>query len=453
MKPQSKLDAGLHSPCVEKPAAAMMRRPAYTEFLAAKSREVAPAGIVAPAIHGSLFGFQSAIVRWALARGRSAIWADCGLGKTRMALEWAKALVHNGGNALILTPLAVSHQFQMEADELGTPITICRGEGDATKGINVINYERLHKIDTSAFNAVVCDESSILKDYTSATRNMLIETFGRTPYRLALTATPAPNDVMELGNHAEFLGVMSRSEMLAMYFVHDSSETQKWRLKKHARSEFWRWVSEWAVALRSPRDVGHDDAGYDLPPLDVSVHAVDAAHDISTGTLFALPAQTLGDQRKARRDSLPLRLSKVVGLVNASDEPWVVWCDLNIESEEASHAIRGAVQVTGSQSIDEKESIIAGFTAGKYRVIVTKPSICGHGVNWQHCSRVAFLGVSHSFEQWYQAIRRCYRFGQRSPVECHLVVSSREVAVLENLQRKQQDAQTMIGELSQHASL
>jgi hypothetical protein len=423
-------------------------RVTYEEFIAGKRLVAAPVGIdKPPVLNPSLFEFQADITRWALRRGRAAIWADCGLGKSWMALEWARSVVaHTGGDVLILTPLAVAQQFVREGEKLGITVTHCRTKADLQRGINVTNYERLHHFDPKAFAGVVPDESSILKDYTSTTRNALIESFSHTPFRLACTATPAPNDHMELGNHAEFLGVMSRVEMLSMFFVHDGGDTAKWRLKGHAAGAFWRWVSSWAVSIRRPSDLGYDDAGFVLPPLNVIEHVVAAGADLARhqGTLFAVEARGLDEQRAARRASLPARVQRVAEIVNAEPaEPWIVWCDLNDESTALAAAIPGAVEVRGADTPEEKEERMARFTRGEIRVLVSKPSICGWGMNWQHCARTAFVGLSHSFEAWYQAIRRFYRFGQKRPVTCHVITSDAEGAVVASLRRKQADAESM----------
>jgi len=426
----------------------------YQDFLHAKRATVAPSGIDSPGtISGSLFEFQRDIVKWSLKIGKSAIWADCGLGKSWMALEWAR-VVADRGPVLILTPLAVAAQFVAEHGKMGSscPIRIITEASDVGPGINVCNYEKLHKLDPSVFAGVVLDESSILKNYTAKTRNALIEAFEVTPFKLCCTATPSPNDFMELGNHAEFLGAMTRAEMLAMFFVHDGGETQKWRLKGHAESEFWKWVCSWAVCLRTPGDLGYSDEGYRLPPLMMHQHVVSVTDSMAreTGMLFALPGQTLIDQRRARKASISERVRVVAEMVNDSDVPWLVWCDLNKESESAVAAIDGAVEVAGRHTTDSKESRMLGFSRGETRVLVTKPSIAGFGMNWQHCANVAFLGITHSFESWYQAIRRSYRFGQKSDVHCHIVVSDAEMAVVTSLERKQRDAETLAREMASH---
>jgi len=425
----------------------------YEQFIEGKRATATVAGIDDPGdLHPSLFPFQRDIVRWALRRGKAAIWADCGLGKTWMALEWAaKVHEHTGGRILILTPLAVAAQFVSEGKQMGISVTLCREAVDITDGINVTNYDRLARFDPANFDGVVLDESSILKDFTSKTRTLIIDAFRETPFRLACTATPSPNDFTELGNHAEFLGIMTRVEMLSMYFIHDGGSTQDWRLKGHARDDFWRWLCEWAVALRLPSDLGYSDDGFILPPMRIIHHVVSTDMDELSrerGLLFVNTRMGLSDQRTARKLSLADRVTLAADLVNASDEPWIVWCDLNDESAKLTAAIDDAVEVKGADSPESKELAIDEFRTGASRVIVTKPAICGWGVNWQHCAHVVFVGVTHSFERWYQALRRTYRFGQRREVQCHVVTSEAERGVVDSLARKQADAERMVSEVS-----
>ena len=429
-----------------------MRNGNYLDFLKRKRITYPSLGLEGPHdINPKLFEFQRDITSWALRKGRAAIWADCGLGKSWMALEWSR-IIHERehGKVLILTPLAVAEQFVDEGHKLGIDVTRCYESADVRDGINVTNYDRLHRFDPSAFVAVVLDESSCLKDYTSKTRNTLIESFEETPYRLACTATPSPNDYMELGNHAEFLGAMSRSEMLSMFFVHDGGETQKWRLKRHAATDYWAWVCSWAVSLRMPSDLGYDDAAYQLPPLEMHQHVVHCNGSVAAdmGLLFLTEARGLTEQRAARRSSVAARAEKVAALANATDRPFLVWCDLNAESSAATKLIPDAVEIRGSDTIEHKERTMNAFRAGELRVLVTKPSIAGWGVNWQHCADVAFLGLSNSFEAWYQAVRRTWRFGQERHVNCHLVTSDAEGAVVSNLARKQRNAESMSLEMS-----
>ncbi len=429
-----------------------MNKQAYESFLASKRRVSQPTGITTDVeLSASLFPFQAAVTRWALRRGRAALWLDTGLGKSRCAIEWARCVCEHfipagASRVLILTPLAVAQQFVREGEMIGVPVNLCREPEDVKSGINVTNYDRLERFVGLPWDGVVLDESSILKDATSATRNALIDGFRNTKFRLACSATPAPNDHTEIGNHAEFLGVMSRIEMLSMFFVHDGETTQEWRLKGHARSDFWEWVAGWAMAIRKPSDLGFADDGYNLPPLRMVEHICEADAEKMArerGLLFGYEAKTLTDLRAARKASLGERVARVAEMVSASDEPWICWCDLNAESEALAGAIAGAVEITGSMPAEEKEAAIMAFINGEARVMVTKPSIAGAGLNLQHCSKMAFAGLSFSWEQFYQAIRRCYRFGQTNSVEAHVVTSSAELAVLQSIKRKQSDADAM----------
>ncbi|HXU06434.1 MAG TPA: DNA methyltransferase [Polyangia bacterium] len=419
----------------------------YSEFIESKARVIPACGLdTVPTLNPALFPFQHDIVTWALRRGRAAIFAECGLGKTLMQLEWARCLP---GRCLVLAPLAVAQQTVREGARFGIEAHYLRSPARETAHrIVVTNYEMLEHFEPDDFVGVVLDESSILKAYDGKTRNAIISRFADTPYRLACTATPAPNDYMELGNHAEFLGVMSRTEMLATYFVHDGGETQQWRLKGHARSEFWKFVASWAMLLRKPSDLHYDDAGFDLPPLEVHEHRV--AGPPSDGHLFAMEAATLPERIAARRASVADRVKLCAEIVNASDRPWVVWCNLNTESGALAAAIPGAVEVRGSDDHAEKESKLGAFSRGDYRVIVSKPTIAGFGLNWQHCENMAFVGLSDSWEQYYQAVRRCWRFGQTRTVHCHIIVADTEGAVAANVKRKEQAAVAMSGGMIEH---
>lgn len=419
----------------------------YHKFLEEKKKNDPATGLVElPVINPMLFDYQRDIVGWALKRGRAAIWADCGMGKGPMALEYAN---HVPGDVLIVAPLAVSHQFKSEAEKFGIDVGLAKRKEDITKRVTVTNYERLDNFDLSAFTGAVLDESSILKAHDGKTRNALIDAFQQTPFRLCCTATPAPNDHMELGNHAEFLGTMSRVEMLSMFFVHDGGDTSKWRLKGHAKSEFWRWMASWAVMIRKPSDLGYDDSGFILPDLKLHQHTVDV--DKPTGDfLFAMEAQTLQERLQARRSTIDDRVSKAAELVNATDEQFLVWCNLNDESAMLAKSINGAVEVKGSDSPEHKENAMMDFTDGKIRVLVSKPSIAGFGMNWQHCSNMAFVGLSDSYEQYYQAVRRCWRFGQKKPVNVHVINAETEGAVVANIRRKEQDAIAMAESMVEH---
>jgi superfamily II DNA or RNA helicase len=419
----------------------------YDAFLARKAYAAPPVGLTeVPTLNAALFPYQSDIVAWALRRGRAAVFADCGMGKTLMQLEWAR---HVPGKVIILTPLAVAAQTAAEAVRFGIDAAVSR-DGSVTGQITIANYEILHKFDCSQFAGVVLDESSILKAYDSKTRTAIIDAFGRTPFRLACTATPAPNDHVELGNHAEFLGVMLRQEMLATFFCHDGGETQVWRLKGHAEDDFWRWVASWAAMVRRPSDLGYSDDGFTLPTLTVHEHIMPSGVK-QEGSLFAVSADTLADQRAARKATMHARVARVAELVAAeTDEPWLIWCELNAEGDALADSIAGAVQVAGADSEDAKESRMLGFSGGAHRVLVTKPSIAGFGMNWQHCARMAFVGLSHSYEQFYQAVRRCWRFGQSRDVHVHVVTTDVEEAVLRNIKRKQKDHDVMASSMVDH---
>jgi len=421
----------------------------YGEFLRQK-QFVAPASGFAPCVLTSqLFPFQADITRWAIRRGRAAIFADTGLGKTRMQLEWGHQVAEKTSSpVLILAPLAVAAQTVAEARLCGLDASESK-DGTHCSRIVVTNYERLHKFDTSVFGGIVLDESSILKSYDGKTRALLVAAFARTPYRLACTATPAPNDHAELGNHAEFLGICPRVEMLAEFFVHDGGDTSTWRLKGHAERAFWKWLSTWAATIRRPSDIGYDDGPFLLPPLSIRQTVV-PSDPTDTGLLFAVNAMTLEEQRIARRASLSRRVSAAVDIVNGSADRWVVWCDLNAESAALASSIDGAVEVRGDMTIDEKERRLASFSDGSSRVIVSKPSICGWGLNWQHTSRMVFVGVTHSFEAFYQAVRRCWRFGQTRAVECHVITSEAEGEVVANLRRKEALAAQMHEAMAEH---
>jgi len=421
----------------------------YDAFIAERESRATVGYPVASGLElaGHLFDHQRMIVQWALDRGRACIFADTGLGKSAMQLEWARHVATHG-RVLILAPLAVAEQTVAEARRFGVESVAYLRDDDGTTQIVVTNYDILDHFDAASFVGVVLDESSILKSYTGATRNAIIAAFRDTPYRLACTATPAPNDFTELGNHSEFLGVRSRVEMLAEYFVHDGGSTADWRLKGHAVGPFWRWVCSWAVVIRRPSDLGCEDGGYDLPPLHMREVVIPVSHDDAhaVGLLFAPQATTLSDQRATRRMTMEGRAWAAADLANGHDRPVVVWCELNAEADEIEDRIPGAVQIRGSDDVDAKRRALVGFADGSIRVLVTKPSIAGFGLNWQHCSDVVFAGASHSFEQTYQAIRRCWRFGQRSPVTVTVIRASTEDAIVANYRRKEADAERLAAE-------
>lgn len=421
----------------------------YHDFIAQKLSSAPPTGIRSGfSVPSSLFPHQSALTAWAIRRGRAAIFADTGLGKSRMQLAWADAVRrHTKRPVLILAPLAVAQQTADEGAEIGVGVTVCRDGADVRRGINITNYDRLHRFDPSMFGGVVLDESSCIKHHDAKTLRTLLDAFRDTPFKLCATATPAPNDWTELGTHAEFLGICSRQEMLAEYFTHDGGETSVWRLKGHARHLFWQWVSQWGAMVRKPSDLGFDDVAYALPPLHLHEHTVQTEMPLN-GMLFAAEAQTLSERRDARRMSIEDRVRECAAIVNADMQPWVVWCDLNAEGDALTKAIEGAVQIAGADSAGDKEQRLADFASGRFRVLVSKPSICGFGLNWQHAARMAFVGVTDSFESYYQAVRRCWRFGQKRDVHVHIFASSAEGAVVANLRRKERDALAMAESLS-----
>lgn len=412
----------------------------YKEFIESKSIQVTATGIEVDKteLNNMLFEFQKDIVRWALAKGKAAIFADCGDGKTAMQLEWAEKIrTRAGGKVIIIAPLAVSQQTEREGRKFGVKVNICESMNDVTAdAVNITNYEKLQKFNADEFIAVVLDESSIIKSYSGKIRNQIIEKFAQTPYKLACTATPAPNDYMELGNHSEFLGVMTRAEMLAMYFVHDGGETSKWRLKGHAKDLFWRWLASWCVVLDDPKKLGYDIAGYDLPKLNIHTVVVDSSVTINEQL-------SLTERRQARRDSLEIRCQKAAELVNTSSDKWLVWCDLNDEADLANKLIDNSVNVQGSDSDEYKAKNMLDFANGDLKCLITKPKIAGYGMNWQICHKVIFLGLSDSFEAFYQAVRRCWRFGQTEDVDVYVIISYCEGAVLDNVQRKQDEADKM----------
>ncbi len=423
----------------------------YQQFVNDKLSTVPPTGLQDFTLCGGEFEHQEALTRWALKRGRAAIFADTGLGKTRMQLAWADAVHrHAGHDVLILAPLAVAEQTRLEGERIGVRVKHCRDGAEVEPGITITNYDRLHRFTASRFGAVVLDESSIIKHHDSKTLKLLLDAFRLTPFKLCATATPAPNDWTELGTHAEFLGICTQQEMLSEYFLHDGGETQDWRLKKHARHLFWKWVSTWAALVRKPSDLGFDDALYNLPPLTVQQHTVSSADydPAETGMLFALEANTLSERRAARKGSLSHRVAACAEMVNGIAGPWVVWCDLNAEGDALREAIPGSVEIRGSDTVEAKEQRLLDFAAGKIRVLISKPSICGWGLNWQHCHRIAFVGVTDSWEAYYQAVRRCWRFGQTSPVDVHIFASDLEGAIVSNLKRKEADAKAMADSLS-----
>ena len=418
----------------------------YGDFLTSKvlwvqvhGRECAPSDV-----HPMLFPFQRDLTAWAVRKGRAALFADTGLGKTFMQVEWARLV---RVPTLILAPLAVARQTVREAAKLGITITYARSQAEADPdGITITNYEMMGAFDPSRFGAVVLDESSILKSLDGKTRQRLTEAFAETPYRLCCTATPAPNDIAEIANHAEFLGVMTRAEMLAAFFVHDDDG---WRLKGHAVDAFYRWLASWGMSVRKPSDLGYSDEGYDLPPLTITPTFIEIDYK-PEGMLFAVGLKGIGDRSKVRRSTADERVAFVAAMVNASEDQWVLWCGLNDEADALAAAIPGAVNVQGSDSVEHKISSIEAFQDGTIRVLVSKAKIAGMGLNLQNAHRMAFVGLNDSWEQFYQAIRRCYRFGQTQPVDVQIVLSDAEQDIYHNVMRKEAEAMAMGEQLVEH---
>ena len=420
----------------------------YTEYLKTKEIIDNATGFCPKELNPMLFDFQAAIIKWACKRGRAAIFADCGLGKTPMQLEWANQVhQHTNKPILILAPLAVSKQTKREGEKFGITVQICESHDDVINGINITNYEKLHKFDPSVFCGIVLDESSILKSYTGKFRNQIIESFSKTPYKLACTATPSPNDFVELGNHAEFLNIVTRSEMLSMFFINDTSDVGTWRLKGHGQEKFWQWVCSWAVMLSKPSELGFDDDGFVLPRLNIIEHIIEYGKPLP-GQLFTHKAETLSERREARRESISEKVNVITNLTD-NDEQWLIWCDLNSESKTISK-IKDAIEVTGAQDDETKEKNLFYFINGKTRILVSKPKIAGFGLNLQNCHNVIFAGLSDSYEAFYQAVRRCWRFGQKQEVNCYIITTDIEGNIVDNIKRKEADALRMRDEMITH---
>ena len=367
-----------------------------------------------------------------------------------MQTSWADSVCrHTGGDVLIVAPLCVAHQTVDEADKFGISVNYTRSQEGIKSGINITNYEMLDKFDMDSFAGVVLDESSIIKNRDGKTRNALIESCRNIKYKLSCTATPSPNDFMELGNQCEWLGIVTMVEMLAMFFINDAGDTGTWILKGHGKVKFWEWLATWAIVIKNPSDLGFDGSKYILPELKITSHIVESA---TTNGLFADIAVGLMDRNAARKDSIDDRVAKCADIVNGSTDQWVIWCNRNEESEKLAKLIEGSKDVKGSDTIDYKEKTIDAFTRGELRVLVTKPSICGYGMNWQHCRNTAFVGLSDSWESYYQAIRRFWRFGQTDIVNCHVISAESEGAVVENIRRKELQNQTMSQEMVIHMS-
>ena len=436
----------------------------YAEFLDAKTHDTSTAGFAPTFLPDWMFDYQRALTEWAVLQGRAAMFADCGLGKTPMALVWAENVVRQtGGNVLILTPLAVGAQFVSEAEKFGIRATRSQ-DGRVSPGITITNYERLHLFNAQDFAGVVCDESSILKNFDGARRSEITQFLRKRPYRLLATATAAPNDFTELGTSSEALGYLGHMDMLNKFFRNDLNNSAtgriggksiQWRFKGHAERAFWRWVCSWARAMRQPSDIGFANGQNILPELVERQHTVQSS-TLAEGMLFALPAVGLKEQRDERKRTIPERCAYAASLVNAHTEAATVWCHLNEESALLARLIPDAVEVSGDDSDDEKERKLLAFQRGDVRVLVTKPKIGAWGLNFQHCAHMVTF-PSHSFEQYYQSVRRQWRFGQTRPVVVDVVSSEGEREVLKNLQRKQVNATEMftrlVGEMTAAMSI
>lgn len=417
----------------------------YGEFLKSKAKRFDAAGVTVHEsdIHPSLHDWQKRIVVRAAGRGRSAVFADTGLGKTRMQIEWCRLV---GGSALIVAPLSVARQTVREAYKIEADVRYVRHPEQIVRGsVSITNYEMVQHFDPALFDAVALDESSILKNFAGATRTALIAQWANTLHRSSWSATPAPNDVTELCNQAEFLGIMPRNEMLAAYFVHDD---EGWRLKGHAADPMFRWMATWAQAVRRPSDVGGDDSPYVLPPLNI-VPVVVPVEVEQDGQLFATDLGGVGGRSRVRRSTLSARCDAAAGLMSESGQ-WIGWCGLNDEADMLARTIDGAVNVHGGMSPDEKADMFEAFQDGELRVLITKPSIAGMGMNFQNCHRMVFVGLSDSWESYYQAVRRCWRFGQTEQVDAHIVVSELEQQIIDNVKRKESEVVAWTARLIHH---
>lgn len=412
----------------------------YSAFLQSKIKSIRETGFDIPEskLNKKLFDFQKFIVKIALKKGKFGIFADCGLGKTFMQLEWAdKVSKQTNGNVLILAPLAVTEQTISEADKFGIKIhNYDKGILPKFK-IYITNYEQLDHISASDFVGIVLDESSIIKNFEGAIRNKLINDFQHTKYKLCCTATPSPNDPMELGNHAEFLNVMSRNEMLSMYFVHDGSDTSKWRLKGHAINTFWKFVSEWAIMITKPSDIGFKNSGYELPELNIKEYKIETAKK-DNGMLFNDIAVNATNFNQELRETIEERLNKVIELVINSKDNFIIWIKQNAEGDYLRARLKDAIEVKGNDTHEVKKKYLLGFAKNEFRILITKPKIAQFGMNYQNCHNQIFASLDFSFESLYQSIRRSYRFGQKDKVNIHLITTDTMGNVLESIKTKQE---------------
>lgn len=427
----------------------------YAEFLNKKRLTASVVGFEPGELHARALPHQREITRWACKRGRAALFEDCGLMKTGQEVMWADQVQkHTQQPVLMLAPWMVAEQTQDEARRLwDVQVKICASPSDVTSGINITNYEKLHKFSPAGFAGIVADESGILKAFDGKTRNQVIEFSRNIPYRLGASATPSPNDYTELGNHAEFLGIMTMAEMLATFFVHDGGETSKWRLKGHAEIAFRQWLATWAVFLTKPSDLGFSDEGFELPPMEVILHVLDCGP--SEGFLFPVEARTLQERRGARRSSIDDKVREIAALVNGSSDQWIIWCGLNDESEALAKAIPTAVEITGKTATSDKNeenrrAMMCQFMAGEKKDLVSKGRICGWGLNLQFSHNMAMCSMSDSAEEFYQIVRRQLRFGQKHKVNVHVFLSELEMAVWRNVERKQKETDALTKAMVEH---
>jgi hypothetical protein len=427
----------------------------YEQYVDTKRIEVKPSGFDPGALNPVLFHYQRDIVRWAIRRGKAALFEDAGLGKSLQEWEFAKQVFnHTGHPVLIVAPLSVSEQMSDEAPMFGYNINLCANGNELEPGINVTNYEKIGKFNPGVLGGLILDESGILKAGTFGKMStMLTEFASNIPFRLAATATPSPNDLIEIVYHAEFLGIMRESEIKALYFTQDGNSSNQFRLKRNAVDKFYEWLASWAVAIRKPSDLGFADDGFDLPPLNIEQIVIDTTDQFANGTLFTMEAKGIADQRKARKNSIDERVQAVSDLVNNSTEQWLVWCDLNDESAALAKAIPDAVEVSGSSKDEHKIDAMRGFKSGKYRVVISKPQMWGFGLNLQNSWNAALCGLGNSFERYYQLIKRQHRFGQTHSVNVKVFVSPADGAVVENIKRKWKQNDELFGQLVKHMAV
>jgi hypothetical protein len=428
----------------------------YEEFIRSKSQWNNRCGVDPGELPGWLYDFQAYLVEWALRQGRAAIFADCGMGKTAMQLAWAQRIIEvTNKPVLIVTPIAVGAQTIQEAERFG--ITAKRSRDGSCTGercVWVTNYEQLHKLDPSIFAAVVCDESSAIKDFKSERKAVVVEFMRTIQYRLLCTATAAPNDFWELGTSSEALGLLGFRDMITKFFKQETSKDHhgwgrtKYRFRGHAEQPFWSWVCSWARSIQNPEDIGFDGSRFVLPQLIEVEHVVNSAR-LRDGFLFSLPARDMQEEREERRRTMPERCEMAANLVHQHEGASVLWCELNDEGDMLEKLVADSVQVKGSTSDDEKEEALIGFSKGDIKRLIIKPKIGAWGLNWQHCHNVTMF-PSHSFEQYYQAVRRCYRFGQTKDVTVNIIASEGERGVIKNLHRKQEQSKKMFRELCRH---